>query len=79
MSTQDTALAPSSDKTKAAEISVESLESLRWDGILDDPQAEAERLEVYKANRRKRYLAAQQLQLGKTAVTQPSQLRWTVG
>ncbi|XP_020323521.1 protein LIAT1 [Oncorhynchus kisutch] len=35
-------------------------ESLRWDGVLEDPVAEAERIEVYKANRRKRYLASQQ-------------------
>ncbi|KAF7697341.1 protein LIAT1 [Silurus meridionalis] len=35
-------------------------ESLRWDGVLDDPVAEAERLEVYKANRRKRYIAFRQ-------------------
>lgn len=30
-------------------------ESLRWDGILEDPQAEEERLRVYRVNRRKRY------------------------
>ncbi|KAM9208896.1 protein LIAT1 [Dugong dugon] len=30
-------------------------ESLRWDGILADPEAENERLRVYKLNRRKRY------------------------
>lgn len=30
-------------------------ESLRWDGILEDPQAEEERLCVYRVNRRKRY------------------------
>ncbi|CAB1348920.1 unnamed protein product [Coregonus sp. 'balchen'] len=35
-------------------------ESLRWDGVLEDPVAEAKRIEVYKANRRKRYLASQQ-------------------
>lgn len=78
VSSQETALAPSSDKVKAAEVSAESLESLRWEGVLDDPQAEAERLEVYKANRRKRYLAARQLQLGNKAVSQPSQVRWTL-
>ncbi|XP_034995852.1 protein LIAT1 [Zootoca vivipara] len=32
-----------------------SNESLRWDGILDDPIAEEERLWVYRLNRRKRY------------------------
>ncbi|XP_062392953.1 protein LIAT1 [Sardina pilchardus] len=74
VSNQETALAPSAEKAKA-EVSTESLESLRWEGVLDDPQAEAERLEVYKANRRKRYLAARQLQLGQIAVNQTSQVR----
>ncbi|XP_006863511.1 PREDICTED: uncharacterized protein C17orf97 homolog [Chrysochloris asiatica] len=30
-------------------------ESLRWDGILSDPEAEKERIRIYKMNRRKRY------------------------
>ncbi|XP_019594996.2 protein LIAT1 isoform X2 [Rhinolophus sinicus] len=30
-------------------------ESLRWDGMLDDPEAEKERIRQYKLNRRKRY------------------------
>nr|XP_005597703.2 protein LIAT1 isoform X3 [Equus caballus] len=30
-------------------------ESLRWDGILADPEAERERIRVYKLNRRRRY------------------------
>lgn len=30
-------------------------ESLRWDGILEDAEAERERLRVYRVNRRKRY------------------------
>ncbi|KAM5215542.1 protein LIAT1 isoform 2-T2 [Hipposideros larvatus] len=30
-------------------------ESLRWDGILNDPEAEKERIRIYKLNRRKRY------------------------
>ncbi|XP_077051809.1 uncharacterized protein LOC143702076 [Siphateles boraxobius] len=33
-------------------------DSLRWEGALDDPIAEAQRLEVYRANRRKRYMAS---------------------
>ncbi|XP_077168018.1 protein LIAT1 [Paroedura picta] len=33
----------------------ESNESLRWNGILDDPVAEEERLWQYRLNRRKRY------------------------
>ncbi|XP_033028126.1 protein LIAT1 isoform X2 [Lacerta agilis] len=32
-----------------------SNESLRWDGVLDDPIAEEERLWTYRLNRRKRY------------------------
>ncbi|KAK9955729.1 hypothetical protein ABG768_015585 [Culter alburnus] len=35
-------------------------DSLRWEGALEDPIAEAQRLEVYKANRRKRYMASRQ-------------------
>ncbi|XP_038615219.1 protein LIAT1 [Tachyglossus aculeatus] len=30
-------------------------ESLRWDGMLEDPVAEEERIRIYKQNRRKRY------------------------
>ncbi|XP_032705274.1 protein LIAT1 [Lontra canadensis] len=30
-------------------------ESLRWDGVLADPEAEKERIRLYKLNRRKRY------------------------
>ncbi|XP_059938785.1 protein LIAT1 [Mesoplodon densirostris] len=30
-------------------------ESLRWDGVLADPEAEKERILIYKRNRRKRY------------------------
>ncbi|XP_047402121.1 protein LIAT1 [Sciurus carolinensis] len=30
-------------------------ESLRWDGVLTDPEAEKERIRIYKVNRRKRY------------------------
>lgn len=33
------------------------VESLRWEGVLEDPQAEEERLEVYRANRRQRYVS----------------------
>lgn len=36
-------------------LSVQLNESLRWDGILEDPVAEEERLRIYKMNRRKRY------------------------
>ncbi|XP_007898920.1 protein LIAT1 isoform X1 [Callorhinchus milii] len=34
-------------------------ESLRWDGILEDPVAEQERIRIYKQNRQMRYLAVQ--------------------
>ncbi|XP_065429306.1 protein LIAT1 [Chrysemys picta bellii] len=37
------------------DISDQINESLRWDGILEDPAAEEERLRIYKLNRRKRY------------------------
>uniref|UniRef100_A0A8B9ZKQ8 Uncharacterized protein n=1 Tax=Anas platyrhynchos TaxID=8839 RepID=A0A8B9ZKQ8_ANAPL len=36
-------------------LSAQLNESLRWDGILEDPAAEEERLQIYKVNRRKRY------------------------
>lgn len=32
-------------------------ESLRWEGMLEDRRAEEERLEVYRANRRQRYVS----------------------
>lgn len=37
-----------------------SMESLRWENILEDSEEERERIRVYKINRRKRYLAAAQ-------------------
>ncbi len=37
----------------------QSQESLRWVGVQADPAEEVKRIEVYKANRRKRYMAAQ--------------------
>uniref|UniRef100_A0A8C9LEW0 Protein LIAT1 n=1 Tax=Pavo cristatus TaxID=9049 RepID=A0A8C9LEW0_PAVCR len=36
-------------------LSAQFNESLRWDGILEDPAAEEERLQTYRLNRRKRY------------------------
>ncbi|MCJ8740588.1 hypothetical protein PDJAM_G00060620 [Pangasius djambal] len=51
---------PVPDKEDKIEVSSQTQESLRWEGVLDDPVAEAERLEVYKANRRKRYMAFKQ-------------------
>jgi len=40
-----------------AELNTQARESLRWDGVLEDPLAEEERLEAYRARRRQRYLA----------------------
>lgn len=37
--------------------SVQTRESLRWEAALEDPQAEDKRLELYRANRRQRYIA----------------------
>ncbi|XP_026794708.2 protein LIAT1 [Pangasianodon hypophthalmus] len=51
---------PAPDKEDKIEVNSQTQESLRWEGVLDDPVAEAERLEVYKANRRKRYMAFKQ-------------------
>ncbi|XP_048822672.1 protein LIAT1 isoform X1 [Lagopus muta] len=39
----------------ALSLSAQFKESLRWDGILEDPAAEEERLQTYRLNRRKRY------------------------
>ncbi|XP_054988191.1 protein LIAT1 [Sorex araneus] len=36
-------------------LSGQANESLRWDGVLTDPEAEEERIRIYKVNRRKRY------------------------
>ncbi|XP_076024732.1 uncharacterized protein LOC143014637 [Genypterus blacodes] len=41
----------------APELSAQARESLRWEGVLEDPQAEERRMEAYRANRRQRYLA----------------------
>nr|XP_046267323.1 protein LIAT1 [Scatophagus argus]XP_046267324.1 protein LIAT1 [Scatophagus argus]XP_046267325.1 protein LIAT1 [Scatophagus argus] len=39
------------------ELSAQARESLRWQGELEDPQAEEKRLELYRANRRQRYIS----------------------
>ncbi|XP_054428974.1 protein LIAT1 [Pteronotus mesoamericanus] len=51
-------------------------ESLRWDGILSDPEAEKERIRIYKQNRRKRYriLALKSFQLDPYAEETPESL-----
>ncbi|XP_068456571.1 protein LIAT1 [Clinocottus analis] len=38
-------------------LTVQARETLRWEGVLEDPQAEEKRLELYRANRRQRYNA----------------------
>ncbi|CAL8365359.1 unnamed protein product [Lota lota] len=43
--------------SSVAELTAQARQSLRWEGMLDDPLAEGERLELYKARRRQRYLA----------------------
>lgn len=48
------------------ELCVLSKESLRWEGVLQDPQAEAKRLEQYRANRRLRYIARREAILKET-------------
>ncbi|XP_054907385.1 protein LIAT1 [Poeciliopsis prolifica] len=35
---------------------VQAMDSLRWEGVLPDPQEEEKRLERYRANRRQRYI-----------------------
>jgi hypothetical protein len=46
---------PIPTKPEAIELSAEDRRSLRWDGVLSDPVAEARRIELYKAHRRERY------------------------
>ncbi|XP_026226037.1 protein LIAT1 isoform X2 [Anabas testudineus] len=41
-------------------------ESVRWEGVLEDPQAEEKRLELYRANRRQRYIAYREALLKET-------------
>ncbi|XP_042735891.1 protein LIAT1 [Lagopus leucura] len=44
-----------SDSAQSKAKGAQFKESLRWDGILEDPAAEEERLQTYRLNRRKRY------------------------
>uniref|UniRef100_A0A7M4F1C2 Uncharacterized protein n=1 Tax=Crocodylus porosus TaxID=8502 RepID=A0A7M4F1C2_CROPO len=45
----------SSSNQADQDLSDQVNDSLRWDGVLEDPAAEEERLRIYKLNRRKRY------------------------
>ncbi|KAM4620204.1 protein LIAT1 [Polymixia lowei] len=49
-----------------SELTAQARESLRWEGALEDPLAEEKRMEVYRANRRQRYLAHRQAMLEET-------------
>ncbi|XP_040907905.1 protein LIAT1 [Toxotes jaculatrix] len=51
------------------ELSAQARESLRWEGVLEDPQAEEKRLELYRANRRQRYIAHREALLKETQDT----------
>ncbi|KAM4726093.1 protein LIAT1 [Anableps anableps] len=42
--------------TSDDKVGIEAKESLRWEGVMQDPQEEAKRLERYRANRRQRYI-----------------------
>ncbi|XP_068124724.1 protein LIAT1 [Hyperolius riggenbachi] len=61
-----------SDDTNGLSTTTQVLvnESLRWEGALDDPAAEEERIHEYKINRRKRYLLAAQKSSCNTSLSQ---------
>ncbi|XP_063752325.1 protein LIAT1 isoform X2 [Eleginops maclovinus] len=50
------------------ELCTQARESLRWDGVLEDPQAEEQRLELYRANRRQRYITHRDALLKETTL-----------
>lgn len=52
-----------------AELGVHARESLRWEGTLEDPMAEEKRLELYRANRRQRYITHREALLKETLDT----------
>ncbi|XP_041808710.1 protein LIAT1 [Chelmon rostratus] len=49
-----------------AELSAQARESLRWEGVMEDPHADEKRLELYRANRRQRYLSHREALLKET-------------
>ncbi|XP_036379650.1 protein LIAT1 [Megalops cyprinoides] len=51
---------PTASPQEEASLSSSAQESLRWEGVKEDPAEEEQRLEIYRANRRRRYLFAQQ-------------------
>ncbi|XP_041865232.1 protein LIAT1 [Melanotaenia boesemani] len=52
-----------------AELSIQTRKSLRWEGVLQDPQEEAKRLEQYRTNRRQRYITRRERLLKETQHT----------
>lgn len=51
---------------RVAELDTQARESLRWEGVLEDPQAEEKRLELYMAHRRQRYVEHREALLRET-------------
>ncbi|XP_055004236.1 protein LIAT1 [Boleophthalmus pectinirostris] len=49
-----------------SQLSVPARESVRWEGKVDDPLMEEQRLEVYRANRRQRYLTHREMEQRET-------------
>ncbi|XP_029375406.1 protein LIAT1 [Echeneis naucrates] len=54
-------------------LSTQARESLRWEGVLEDAQAEEKRLELYRAKRRQRYIEHREALMKET----PDALRQT--
>ena len=54
---KDSPAALLTNKTGGGELDDQARDSLRWEGVLEDPQAEEKRLELYRANRRQRYIS----------------------
>ncbi|KAI4813701.1 hypothetical protein KUCAC02_002934 [Chaenocephalus aceratus] len=50
------------------ELSAQAKESLRWEGELEDPQDEEKRLQLYRANRRQRYITHRDALIKQTAL-----------
>ncbi|MEQ2295211.1 hypothetical protein AMECASPLE_011706 [Ameca splendens] len=67
------AAAPTASDNKVpaylSELGVQARESLRWEGVLQDPQEEAKRLERYRANRRQRYITHREAAFKETQQT----------
>ncbi|XP_051534035.1 protein LIAT1-like [Myxocyprinus asiaticus] len=53
--------APAPTEEDKSDETNQGQDSLRWEGVLEDPVAEAQRLAVYRANRLKRYMASRQV------------------